>query len=93
MLHKYIPASVWKLGRRISIKLASTVAVLMTGLLVALLFIPLNEGGSDSLLLFFGRFHPLILHLPIGILFWLFLMELAQWVRPKLQLDQSCEIL
>ena len=64
-------------------KFAATAAILLTGLLVALLCIPINEDGSNELLLFFGRFHPLILHLPIGALFALFVMEIVQWVRPK----------
>jgi uncharacterized membrane protein len=74
-------------------KCAITAAITMTGLLVALLFIPLNESGSNELLLFFGRFHPLILHLPIGTLFALFVLELVQWIRPKYQLGKSCEIM
>ncbi len=65
----------------------------MTGLLVALLFIPINSDGSNTLLLFFGRFHPLILHVPIGALIALFVMEVIQWIRPKHQLGKACEIL
>lgn len=74
-------------------KFAVTVAVLMTGLLLALLFMPLEREGGDALLLFFGRFHPLVLHVPIGTLVALFFMELIQWARPRLQLDRACEIL
>lgn len=74
-------------------KIAATLAILITGLLVALLYIPLNSDGSNALLLFFGRFHPLILHVPIGALFALFVMEMIQWVRPKYQLGKACEIL
>lgn len=81
----------WK--KRIGLCLLAVLAVLVTGLLVALSYIPLNRDGSDALLLFFGRFHPLILHLPIGALFALFVMELIQWIRPKHQLGKACEIL
>ena len=35
------------------------------------------EGESSDIVLFFGRFHPLILHLPIGFLAIAFVMELA----------------
>ena len=74
-------------------KSAITVAFLMTGLLLALFFMPLERDGGDSLLLFFGRFHPLILHIPIGTLAALFVVELIQWVRPRLQLGKACELM
>ena len=40
----------------------------------------------ENLLLFFGRLHPLVVHLPIGILLLLALLELAgRWSRfPRL---------
>lgn len=60
---------------------------------MALIFVPINEGGENTLLLFMGRFHPLILHLPIGTLFGLFVLELVQWLRPKSNLGKSCEIM
>ncbi|MGB0744477.1 MAG: DUF1549 domain-containing protein, partial [Opitutales bacterium] len=62
-------------------------------LLVALLVVPLNADSSNELLLFFGRFHPVILHLPIGILFILFVVEIAQLIRPRLELGQSCGLM
>jgi uncharacterized membrane protein/mono/diheme cytochrome c family protein len=67
--------------------------LLITGMLIALLVTPLNAEGDNTLLLFFGRFHPLVLHLPIGALLALFVVELVQCIRPKLNLGKACEIL
>lgn len=67
-------------------------ASLTSLLLLALLGIPLNP-AEQPVLLFFGRFHPILVHLPIGILFVLWVLECMQLLRPKLQLGQSCRIL
>jgi uncharacterized membrane protein len=37
--------------------------------------------NTDDLALFFGRFHPLVVHLPIGFLIMAFLMWTYQWLR------------
>lgn len=76
-----------------TMRFATATAVLMTGLLLALVLIPLDRDGGRELLLFFGRFHPLILHIPIGTLAALFVVELIQWARPKLELGKACEIM
>ena len=62
-------------------------------MLIALLVAPLNTQGDNTLLLFLGRFHPLVLHVPIGALIALFVVEFVQCIRAKLNLDKACEIL
>ena len=49
----------------------------------------------ENLLLFFGRLHPLVVHLPIGILLLLALLELAgRWSRfPRLGEEQRTAVL
>ncbi|MEO0508531.1 MAG: DUF1592 domain-containing protein [Verrucomicrobiota bacterium] len=74
-------------------KLIVTLTLIFTGLLMALAATPLNPDGSNTLLLFIGRFHPLVLHIPIGALLALFVVELVQLFRPALKLGRSCEIL
>jgi uncharacterized membrane protein len=68
-------------------------AVISTIVLIGLLFIPLNGDFSNKFAFFLGRFHPIILHLPIGALMALFFMELINGLRPKLNLESACNIL
>ena len=49
--------------------------------------------GENGLILFVGRFHPMVLHLPIGALLALFFMEVLQMLKPKLGLSKACECL
>ena len=52
------------------------------------------DGTVDSTFVFFvGRFHPLLLHLPIGSLIILFIMEVINSLRPKLNLESACNLL
>lgn len=59
--------------------------VLILGYVAALLAFPPRyehvDGEVSSLLLFFGRFHPILLHLPVGALALLCLMELGCLTR------------
>ena len=55
--------------------------------------IPLDGKVDNTFLFFLGRFHPIILHLPIGALMVLLLMEIINKFRPKLNLDAACKIL
>ena len=68
-------------------------AVFSTLILMGLLLIPLDGGIENTFVFFVGRFHPLILHLPIGTLVALFFMELFNAFFPKLNLDAACKIL
>ena len=68
-------------------------AVLSSTLLLGLLKIPLNGEFDNTFIFFLGRFHPIILHLPIGALIILFFMELINSVNSKLNLDSACNIL
>ena len=68
-------------------------AVISTIVLIGLLFIPLNGDFNNKFAFFLGRFHPIILHLPIGALMALFFMELINGLRPKLNLESACNIL
>lgn len=62
-------------------------------LLVGLLLIPLDGTVNNTFAFFIGRFHPIILHLPIGGLIALFVMEIINSYRPQLNLDSACSIL
>jgi len=68
-------------------------AVLSSILLLGLLKIPLNGEFDNTFIFFLGRFHPIILHLPIGALIVLFFMELINSVNSKLNLESACNIL
>ena len=61
--------------------------------LVGLLLIPLDGTVNNTFAFFIGRFHPIILHLPIGGLITLFVMEIINSYRPNLNLDSACSIL
>jgi len=52
--------------------------------LVGLLLIPLDGTVNNTFAFFIGRFHPIILHLPIGGLIALFVMEIINSYRPNL---------
>src|SRR5210317_1462348 len=68
-------------------------AVLSTIALFGLLCIPLDGGIENTFVFFLGRFHPLILHLPIGTLVALFFMELINALFPRQKLDAACNLL
>lgn len=70
-----------------------TIVITLNVVLFSLLFIPLLGEVENSFVLFLGRFHPLVLHLPIGALIILFLMEVINELRPNLNLDSACNIL
>ena len=74
-------------------KRSFVIAIFFTLLLFALLLIPLDGKVDNTFLFFLGRFHPIILHLPIGALMVLLLMEIINKFRPKLNLDAACNIL
>lgn len=62
---------------------------LIAGVVVFLLLISLSwmgEQAGNRYTLFAGRFHPLILHLPIGALIAAFLLEALALVKPRLDL-------
>ena len=61
--------------------------------LFALLLTPINAEEKDSIMLFFGNFHPLILHLPIGSLIGLFCLEAINLFKPELKLENANKIL
>ena len=64
-----------------------------TLLLFLLLLIPLDGRVDNTFLFFVGRFHPILLHLPIGALIVLFLMEIINSFRSELNLNAACDIL
>ena len=69
------------------------IAITFTLVLFGLLLIPLDGNVDNTFVFFIGRFHPIILHLPIGALVVLFLMEIINRFRPELNLDAACNIL
>lgn len=68
-------------------------AIVITIILTCFLFIPLNGEVENTFVFFLGRFHPIILHLPIGALVVLFFMEIVNAKRPKLNLNSACNLL
>ncbi|SNZ01065.1 DUF1592 domain-containing protein [Flagellimonas pacifica] len=70
-----------------------TIVIVSTIILFGLLFIPMFGEIENTSVSFLGRFHPLILHLPIGALIALSLMEFINIRRPNLNLDSACAIL
>ena len=64
-----------------------------TVLLFGLLLIPLDGKVDNTFLFFLEGFTPIILHLPIGALMVLLLMEIINKFRPELNLDAACKIL
>ncbi|MDB9847065.1 DUF1592 domain-containing protein [Flavobacteriaceae bacterium] len=69
------------------------VPAILSLVLFGLLLIPLNGTVNNTFVFFIGRFHPIILHLPIGCLAALFVMEIINSYRPQLNLDSACSIL
>lgn len=69
------------------------IAVSFTLILLGFLFVPLDGHIDNTFLFFIGRFHPILLHLPIGALVILFLMEIINGLKPKLNLDSACDLL
>ena len=65
---------------------------LLTAVLTLSVLLPLQD-SQNWLLALTGRFHPLFVHLPIGIFLALFLLEILNLVRPSLQLTPACRIL
>lgn len=69
------------------------IAIIFTLILLGLLLIPLTGEVENTFVFFLGRFHPIILHLPIGALVILFFMEVINSLRPNLNLDSACNLL
>lgn len=68
-------------------------SLLSSVILVTLLLIPFDQGDENSLFQFFGNFHPLVLHLPIGALLAVFFMEVVHWIKPELNLEGANKLL
>ncbi|KAA5823672.1 DUF1592 domain-containing protein [Algibacter amylolyticus] len=68
-------------------------AFVFTLVLLGLLLIPFNGDSENTFIFFLGRFHPIILHLPIGALVVLFVLEIINAKRPELHLHSACNIL
>jgi len=69
------------------------IALFSSLFLFGLLWVPLDGKMDNTFVFFLGRFHPLILHLPIGTLVVLFLMEISNTLFPKLNLETACKML
>jgi len=69
-------------------------ASIVTVLLLTLFFIDFQSVGiSEDMRFFLGRFHPLVLHIPIGALVGVFVLEAIDVLSPKLKLGQASHIL
>jgi|GEM_PF-380224 len=69
------------------------VASVFTLILFGLILAPINIDGKNQLVLYIGNFHPLILHVPIGALLGVFILELTNLINPKLQLENASKVL
>lgn len=74
-------------------KLTVYIAVIFTLILASLIILPINPDGSNIIFLFFGNFHPLVLHIPIGALIGVFVLEIVNLIKPQLNLDNGSKIL
>ena len=54
---------------------------------------PINSEETNDVITFFGNFHPLILHLPIGALIGVFFLEVINIIKPQLNLDNANKVL
>ena len=68
-------------------------AIVVTIVTLTIPFLPMDADEMHWLLGFFGKFHPILVHLPIGILLALFFLELASYFRPSLQLGGASGLL
>jgi uncharacterized membrane protein len=66
-------------------KIAVTLLVLQCLLLAATFYLTTNSIQTPDIVTFIGRFHPMMLHLPIGIVAILFLMRLGGFLMPTLK--------
>jgi len=69
-------------------------ASIVTALLLTLFFIDFQTVGiSENMRYFIGRFHPLVLHIPIGALVGVLVLEVIDLLSPKVKLEQASHIL
>ncbi|MEO9513722.1 MAG: DUF1592 domain-containing protein [Flavobacteriaceae bacterium] len=68
-------------------------AIVVSILILVIPFLSTDADETHWLLEFFGKFHPLLVHLPIGILLGLFLLELVCFFRPSLELGHASTLL
>ncbi|MEM7395656.1 MAG: DUF2231 domain-containing protein, partial [Verrucomicrobiota bacterium] len=76
--------------------IASWISTGLTIGLILLVFIPWEKFGGDnpsSNVLFLGRFHPMVLHMPIGFIFAVFILEVFSFFSRKSLLEQAAYIL
>lgn len=64
-------------------------AIVVSIFTVIIPFLPIDPNEMHWLLGFFGKFHPLLVHLPIGILLGLFLLEVVSYFRPSMELGSA----
>ena len=75
-------------------KINISAALLFTLILIGISQItPSDLGLGQELTLFFGRFHPLILHIPIGALVGVLIIEIANLFSPKLKSGHTAHLL
>ncbi|MEC3907887.1 DUF1592 domain-containing protein [Tamlana sp. 2201CG12-4] len=74
-------------------KLTLAVASVITLILFGLILIPINIDEGNEVVLYFGNFHPLLLHIPIGALLGVLVMEVVNLIKPKLKLENSGKVL
>lgn len=73
-------------------KVTFYVASFFTLVLVGLLFIPIQINEEGGVFAFLGNFHPLLLHVPIGTLIVLAVLEIVDYFKPKLKITNASPI-
>jgi len=69
------------------------IAIIFSIFLIALLFLSTIITQENSTIIFLGRFHPIILHIPIGALLGLFFLEIIAFFAPKTEMGKATSIL
>ncbi|RKR12170.1 putative membrane protein [Maribacter vaceletii] len=73
-------------------KVTFYVASFFTLVLVGLLFIPIQINEEGGVFAFLGNFHPLLLHVPIGTLIVLAVLEIVDYFKPELKINNASSI-
>lgn len=74
-------------------RLRLAIAVLVSIPFVLMVFVPFVRDDPPDMVLFFGRLHPVILHLPIGFVVAWTVIEILGIARPELGVRPACRIL
>lgn len=74
-------------------KVTVLIASIFTLILLGLVVLPLSGWEADGVFLFMGNLHPLALHIPIGALLAVLVLEGVNMISPKLALENASKVL